>query len=143
MWPPSGIGTLSSAAPFSWSAGRGIGLTGAGPPGHHAPPVADQRGRPQASAKPLHTPELPSVRWRRWPLPGDEAEVAPRPRGSYRNGRATSSPGGSAMPPRHPLAGLVALAGLLVALPLLGADERLQGVACRSVHLRYAAPAGV
>lgn len=43
---------------------------------------------------------------------------------------------------RHHLAGLLGVAVLLVGLPLLGADERLKGIACRSVHLRYPAPAG-
>jgi hypothetical protein len=43
---------------------------------------------------------------------------------------------------RH-LAGLYAIAGFLVGLPLLGADERLKDIACRSVHLRYPAPAAV
>jgi hypothetical protein len=47
------------------------------------------------------------------------------------------------MPSRRHLVGLFAGVGLLIALPLAGADERLKGIACRSVHLRYAAPAGV
>src|SRR5262249_23708686 len=54
-----------------------------------------------------------------------------------------SSPGGRAVSSHHPITGLIAVAGLLVSLPLLGADERLAGIACRSVHLRYPAAAGV
>jgi hypothetical protein len=46
------------------------------------------------------------------------------------------------MPSRRHLVGLFAGVGLRIALPLAAADERLKGIACRSVHLRYPAPAG-